>query len=71
MSGIQSGEITATIVPQPYLIGYESILLLARIVRDDKGGVPASGRIVIPTLGISRSNVNAYLKHQKRLLNAY
>jgi len=69
MTGVRSGEIYATVVQQPYLLGYQSTLLLARITRGDKSGIPSNRRIVVPTLAIKRSNVNAYLKHQKLLLS--
>lgn len=68
-AGIRSGEIYATVAQQPYLLGYQSILLLARITRGGKSGIPKGKRIVIPTLAIKRNNVNAYLIHQKLLLD--
>ncbi len=68
MAGIQSGAIYATVVQQPYEFGYQSIKLLARLASGDKSGIPASRRIIVPTLAIKRSNVRAYLEHETTLL---
>ena len=68
MEGIKSGAIYATVVQQPYEFGYQSIRLLARLARGDKSGIPASKRIIVPTLAIKRGNVSAYLEKQENLL---
>lgn len=68
MNGVKSGAIYGTIVQQPYQFGYQSVLLLARLARGDKSAVPATRRIIVPTLAIKRGNVESYQKTQAKLL---
>ena len=68
LNGIQTGAIYGTIAQQPYRSGYESVKLLAALVRGDKRGIPAGRRLVIPTVAITRVNLGAYqAQHKKQL----
>ena len=68
LNGIQAGAIYGTIAQQPYRLGYESVKLLAALVRGDKRGIPAGRRLVIPTVAVMRANLGAYqAQHKKQL----
>ena len=67
ISGIKSGAIYGTIVPQPYLMGYRSTKLMAQLAAGDKSGIPANRWIVVPTLAIQMNNVTAFVSRQKKL----
>ncbi len=43
LQGVKDGHIYCTIVQQPYEFGYQSVRLLASIVRGDKSVLPADG----------------------------
>jgi ribose transport system substrate-binding protein len=54
LNGIKKGHIQGTIVQQPYQFGYQSVKLMAQLVRGDKSGIPADGIKHIPHLAITR-----------------
>lgn len=60
LAGVRSGAIYATIVQQPYWFGYDSVRLLAQLVRGNKPALPRGGKIFIPTRVITKANVNAF-----------
>ena len=62
LQGVARGQISATIVAQPYEIGYQSIALMTKYLRGDKSVVPADKRVMIPTLVITKSNVAPFGK---------
>ena len=60
LKGVARGEISATIVSQPYEIGYQSVALMTKYLRGDKSVVPIDQRYLIPSLTITKSNVAAF-----------
>jgi ribose transport system substrate-binding protein len=68
LAGVKDGTVSGAVVLQPYLFGYDSVRLLARLARGDRGGIPAGRRIIVPTLAIKRANVRAYEAQQARRL---
>ncbi len=68
LSGIQSGAIFGTVAPQPYLIGYQSVKLMARLAAGDKSGLPANRSLAVPTLAIQKGNVADYVSRQHKLM---
>lgn len=60
LTGVKSGAITGTVVQQPYEFGYQAITLLAKAVKGDRSGIPASHQIFIPTMVIRQSNVDDF-----------
>ncbi len=54
LQGIKDGHIQGTIVQQPYEFGYRSVKLMAQIVRNDRSGIPDSGKILVPHFAITR-----------------
>jgi ribose transport system substrate-binding protein len=60
LQGVKDGAICATVVQQPYEFGYQAIQLMEKVVRGDKAAIPAGKQIIIPTLEITRSNVDDF-----------
>lgn len=69
LDGVKSGQIYGTIAQQPYQFGYRSIKLLAQIAKGDRSGVPTSGRLIVPTVAVKRSNVDAFRKQRQLWLS--
>jgi ribose transport system substrate-binding protein len=64
---VESGRISATIVQQPYQFGYQAIHLMAKVLREGKQALPASGRQIIPTRKITKETVGAFKEDLARL----
>lgn len=60
IAGIMDGSIHGTIVQQPYEFGYQAIKLMNSILAGDKSGIPANKLKIIPTLAVTKMNVNDY-----------
>jgi len=62
LSGIKEGAIYATVVQQPFEFGYQSMILMAKILDGDRSGIPASKQIFVPTLAIKKAEVEDFAK---------
>jgi ribose transport system substrate-binding protein len=60
LTGVKSGAIVGTIVQQPFEFGYQSITLLAKALKGDRSGIPASHQVFIPTMPIRQNNVDEF-----------
>jgi ribose transport system substrate-binding protein len=60
LTGVKSGAIIGTVVQQPFEFGYQSMTLLAKVVKGDRSGIPATHQIFIPTTVIRQSNVDDF-----------
>jgi ribose transport system substrate-binding protein len=60
LTGVKSGAITGTVVQQPYQFGYQSMTLLAKVVKGDHSGIPAAHQIFVPTTVIRQDNVDDF-----------
>lgn len=67
LDGVRKGVISATIVQNPYELGYQSIKVLDQLSRGDRSGIPTSHQILIPTRSIRRDNVDTFWKQLKKL----
>jgi ribose transport system substrate-binding protein len=67
LAGIKAGAIDATIVQQPYEFGRQSMLMLAKVIRGDKSAIPESKQIFIPTIAITKDNVDEFAAKLKQL----
>ncbi|HEY2384982.1 MAG TPA: sugar-binding protein [Terriglobia bacterium] len=68
IAGIQDGSIYGTIVQQPFEFGYQAITLMTRALKGDKSFIPDNKQIIIPTMVITRSNVDGFAKRLHDLL---
>jgi ribose transport system substrate-binding protein len=62
LSGVKDGSIYATVVQQPFEFGYQSIVMMAKVLNGDKSGIPASKQIFVPTLAVKRTDVDEFIK---------
>lgn len=60
LAGIKEGAIFATVVQQPFEFGYQSMLLLSKVLGGDKSAIPANKQIFVPTLAIKQAEVEAF-----------
>ena len=68
MTGIKDGTIAGTVVQQPYQFGYESVMLLDKLAKGDKSGLPASKLNIVPTQVINKANIASYEANQAKLM---
>ncbi len=60
LTGVKAGAISGTVVQQPYEFGHQAITLLAKAVKGDRSGIPASHQVFIPTMVIRQDNVDDF-----------
>ncbi len=60
LQAIQDGVMYGTVVQDPYRYGYESVRVLAALVRGDRRVIPASGFLDIPARQIRRDSVSEF-----------
>lgn len=67
LAGVKDGTVFGTIVQQPFEFGYQSIMLIAKVIGGDKSGIPASKKIIVPTTVINKANVEEFATKMKEL----
>jgi ribose transport system substrate-binding protein len=67
LAGVREGAIHATVVQQPYEFGYQAIRRMAQAVRGDRSFIPDTKQIIVPTLIVSRANVEEFTKRINEL----
>jgi ribose transport system substrate-binding protein len=60
LQGITDGNIVGTVVQDPYRYGYESVRVLAALVRGDRSLLPKDGVLTIPARSIEPDNVQNF-----------
>lgn len=68
LAGVRDGHIYGTVVQQPYEFGYESIKLLADIIKGDMSRIPENKLIIIPTLIIRQNDAADFMEKVRQLL---
>jgi ribose transport system substrate-binding protein len=67
LRGIEADEIFATVVQQPYKFGYESVKMMAHLIKGDQSLVPANKILYIPHRVIRRDNVAEFTAELRKL----
>lgn len=67
LAGVREGAIFATVVQQPYEFGYQAIHLMHKILTGDADVIPADKQIIVPTLAVDQSSVDAFAAKLKAL----
>lgn len=70
LDGVKSGAIFATIVQQPFEFGRRSVEIMAKTLRGDKTLIPDSKTIYIPTLAITKDNVEDFSTKLHQMLDS-
>jgi ribose transport system substrate-binding protein len=60
LAGVKAGTIFATVVQQPFEFGYQTIKMMAQVLRGNRSGIPASKRVIVPTLIIKKESVEEF-----------
>jgi ribose transport system substrate-binding protein len=60
LGAVRSGAFVSTIVQQPYEWGYQGMKLMAAYLEGDKSKIPANGLIIVPTVVITKGNVDSF-----------
>jgi len=68
LEAIEEGIIAATVVQQPYQMGYQSIRLLARLARGERDAIPEGGILDTGVQVVSKDNVQAFREELRRLI---
>lgn len=68
LRGVQEGHIYGTVVQSPYRYGYESVRILASLVRGDKSVIPESKFFEVPAKTVKKGDVDAFWKELKELV---
>lgn len=61
LAGVKEGAIYATVVQQPFEFGYQSMMMMSKVISGDNSGIPASKQIFVPTLAIKRDGVEEFI----------
>ena len=68
LGGVKEGSIVGTVVQQPFEWGYQGMKLMAKVLENDKSGVPANGIIIVPGKVIDQSNVDDFMASMKQMM---
>ena len=67
LDGVRDGSIVGTVVQQPFEFGYQSVKLMAQILKGDKSAIPPNKQIIVPTLTIKKDSVDEFEKKLNEL----
>jgi ribose transport system substrate-binding protein len=67
LQGVKDGVVYGTIVQQPYEFGYQSVMMIAKVLDGDKSGIPADKKIIVPTKVVNKANVEEFATQLKEL----
>ena len=67
MAGVAAGDIYGTVVQKPFEFGHTTILKMDKYLSGDKTQL-ADGKILFPTLAVTKDNVDAYQFWRKEML---
>ncbi len=62
LAGVKDGGIFATVVQQPFEFGYQSVILMSKILKGDKSVIPSNKQINVPTLVVKKETVEEFTK---------
>jgi ribose transport system substrate-binding protein len=68
LRGVEAGEIHATVVQQPFEFGYQSVKMMAHLIKGDRSLVPANHILYIPHRIITRANAAEFTSELRKML---
>lgn len=66
LQGVKDGHIFGTVVQRPFEFGYQSVKVLTELAKGNTAVIPANKQIVIPTLSVTKDNVDAFWAELKQ-----
>lgn len=70
LEGIKDGTVFGTVAQQPFEYGYESVMILNKVLKGDESVIPESKKIFIPTIVIQRDNVEEHRSKMEKLIGS-
>jgi ribose transport system substrate-binding protein len=70
LDGIKDGSIFGSVAQQPFEYGYQSVLVMAKLARDDRSVIPPNKMIVIPPVVVQRGNVDSFRNNLNQMLGS-
>ncbi len=67
LAGVKEGNISATVVQQPFEFGYQCAKMMSQYLRGAKFIIPRSKQVYVPTQVIDKSSVDAFWDKLKKL----
>ncbi len=67
LQGVKDGLVFATVVQNPYEFGRQAVTLMAKKLRDEQVDIPENKKVIIPTRGIDKNNVDEFWANLKKL----
>ena len=67
LEGVASGDVSATVVQQPYEFGRQAVAKMAQYLGGDESVVPEGGMAYVPTRVVDAANVEAFRAELNRL----
>jgi ribose transport system substrate-binding protein len=67
LQGVKDGAIEATVVQNPYEFGRQAVTLMAKKLRSEDLKIPESGKFIVPTRAVDKSNVDDFWANLKKL----
>ena len=68
LRGVKHGAIFSTVVQQPYDFGYQCMKLMAATLSGNDSAIPENKIIIVPTMVITKENVDQFRKRLNTLL---
>lgn len=68
LAGIEAGDVHGTVVQNPYQYGFQSVKVLAALVKGDQSVIPANGVIPVDARQITKENLKEYWDGLKQQL---
>lgn len=68
LQGVKDGYIYGTVVQQPFEFGYQSVRILKELAEGNESSIPPSKQIFIPTVSITKENVEEFWSNLKKIL---
>ncbi len=67
LAGIRDGSVFGTIVQNPFEFGYQTMIMLSKLIDGEKPTIPDNKLIIIPVRLIDKSNVEPFATDLKKL----
>jgi ribose transport system substrate-binding protein len=67
LAGIADGSIFSTVVQQPFEYGYQSMVMMAKVLDGDKSVIPTDKKVIVPTKVVNKASVADFSATLKEL----
>lgn len=68
LQGVKDGYIYGTVVQRPFEFGYQSVRILKELAEGNESSIPENKQLFIPTLSVTKENVDEFWNELKSIL---